>query len=207
MVNSYTPAQAAATTGLSLAAIHKAIDTGLIKAKTAGTGGTVRRLLTREQIVYLQLEAEGVRLLPLSARRSVAKAMRRSPQIDEVALGNGHVLLIKVSTARRKAEEGLRRLLRAEKMVMSDPEILGGTPVYRKTRIPVRLVADMLAQGASTKEILEGYPSLSREMVESAPIYVRAFPRRGRPARRPWARQKPRRVTNHPQSALDRHGQ
>jgi len=143
--------------------------------------------------------------LPLSARRSVAKAMR-SPQIDEVALGNGHVLLIKVSTARRKADEGLKRLVRAEKMVISDPEILGGAPVYRETRIPVRLVADMLAQGASVKEILEGYPSLSREMIELASIYVRAFPRRGPPARLPWARQKPRRVTSHPRSALDRHG-
>ena len=202
MVYSYTPAQAAAMTGLSLAAVHKAIDTGLIKAKAARTG-TARRLLTREQIVYLQLEAEGVRLLPLRARRSVAKAMRRSPQIDEVALGNGHVLLIKVSTARRKADEGLRRLVRAEKMVISDPEVLGGTPVYRGTRIPVRLVADMLAQGASVKEILEGYPSLSREMIEMAPIYVRAFPRRGRPARRPWAGQKPKRATSHARSALD----
>ena len=203
MVYSYTPAQAAAMTGLSLAAVHKAIDTGLIKAKAARTAGTARRLLTREQIVYLQLEAEGVRLLPLSARRSVAKAMRRSPQIDELALGNGHVLLIKVSTARRKADEGLRRLVRAEKMVISDPEVLGGTPVYRGTRIPVRLVADMLAQGASVKEILEGYPSLSREMIELAPIYVRAFPRRGRPAHRPWAGQKPRRATSHARSALD----
>ena len=203
MVYSYTPAQAAAMTGLSLAAVHKAIDTGLIKAKAARTAGTARRLLTREQIVYLQLEAEGVRLLPLSARRSVAKAMRRSPQIDELALGNGHVLLIKVSTARRKADEGLRRLVRAEKMVISDPEVLGGTPVYRGTRIPVRLVADMLAQGASVKEILEGYPSLSREMIEMAPIYVRAFPRRGRPARRPWAGQKPKRATSHARSALD----
>ena len=203
MVYSYTPAQAAAMTGLSLAAVHKAIDTGLIKAKAARTAGTARRLLTREQIVYLQLEAEGVRLLPLSARRSVAKAMRRSPQLDEVALGNGHVLLIKVSTARRKADEGLRRLVRAEKMVISDPEVLGGTPVYRGTRIPVRLVADMLAQGASVKEILEGYPSLSREMIELAPIYVRAFPRRGRPAHRPWAGQKPRRATSHARSALD----
>ena len=203
MVNNYTPAQAAATTGLSLAAVHKAIDTGLIKAKSARTGRTVRRLLTREQIVYLQLEAEGVRLLPLSARRSVAQAIRRSPQIDEVALGDGHAILIKVSAARQKADKGLRRLVRAEKMVISDPEILSGTEVYRGTRIPVRLVADMLAQGASVKEILEGYPSLSREMIELAPIYIRAFPRRGRPARRPWARQKPRRVTSHARSPLD----
>lgn len=49
----------------------------------------------------------------------------------------------------------------------------------------------MRAQGASVDEILEGYPALRREQVELAPLFVAAFPRRGRPARRPWAKQKP----------------
>jgi hypothetical protein len=68
---------------------------------------------------------------------------------------------------------------------------MGGAPVYRGTRVPVDMVAAMLAQGASTQEILQGYPSLNQEQVELAPLYVAAFPRRGRPARRPWAKQKP----------------
>ena len=43
----YTPAQAAAATGLSLAAVHKAIDARLIKPRTA-PGGTRRRLLSKQ---------------------------------------------------------------------------------------------------------------------------------------------------------------
>jgi hypothetical protein len=35
-----------------------------------------------------------------------------------------------------------------------------GMPVYRGTRIPVELIADMLNRGASVDEILEGYPAL-----------------------------------------------
>ena len=62
------------------------------------------------------------------------------------------------------------------------------TPAYRGTRIPVDLIADMLSQGATPEEILAGYPSLDREKVELAPLYVQAFPRRGRPAFRPWAK-------------------
>jgi uncharacterized protein (DUF433 family) len=80
-------------------------------------------------------------------------------------------------------------------MIVSDPEVMRGTPVYRGTRIPVHAIADMLAQGATLQEILEGYPALTREAVELAPVYAKAFPRRGRPPARPWARQQPRRVT------------
>ena len=59
----------------------------------------------------------------------------------------------------------------------------------------------MSAQGASMEEILEGYPALSREQVELAPLYVAAFPRRGRPARRPWAKQKLSRVAKYARAA------
>ena len=80
-------------------------------------------------------------------------------------------------------------------MVKSDPEIMRGAPVYRGTRIPVHAVADMLSQGATVAEILEGYPALTREKVELAPMYVKAFPRSGRPVARPWAKRPPRRMS------------
>jgi uncharacterized protein (DUF433 family) len=46
---------------------------------------------------------------------------------------------------------------RLRQLVTSDPEIMRGTPVFKGTRIPVDLVADMLAQGATAEEILEGF--------------------------------------------------
>lgn len=54
------------------------------------------------------------------------------------------------------------------------------------------LVADMLAQGATVEEILEGYPTLNKEKIAIAPLHMRAFPRRGRPNRRPWQGKKAR---------------
>ena len=45
------------------------------------------------------------------------------------------------------------------------------------------LVADMLTQGATLNEILEWYPQHGKDR---GPLYLRTFPRRGRPARRPW---------------------
>jgi uncharacterized protein (DUF433 family) len=182
----YTPAQAAALTGLPLAAVHKAIDSRLVRPRIARSRGLTRRLLTKEHIVFLQLEAEGLRLLPLATRRKIAESIRRRPATEKVYVPNGAVLLVEIGPARRKVENQLKRLSRLDEMVVRDPEIMRGTPVFKGTRIPVDLVADMLAQGASVKEILEGYPALTREKIAIAPLYVRAFPRRGRPSRRPW---------------------
>ena len=53
-------------------------------------------------------------------------------------------------------------------MVQSDPEIMASAPVFRGTRVPVCPIADMIEQGAPIDEILENYPSLTREMVEYA---------------------------------------
>jgi uncharacterized protein (DUF433 family) len=76
-------------------------------------------------------------------------------------------------------------------MMVSDLEILNGTPVYRGTRIPVELIAEMLHDGVSIEEILEGYPGLDWTKIELAPLYVRAFPRRGPLSQRPWTSKKP----------------
>lgn len=103
-----------------------------------------------------------------------------------MAIGNGTVLFVEFKAARRKVEGQLKHLAHIEKMVVSDPEIMRGTPVFKGTRIPVDLVADMLAQGATMQEILEGYPTLNKEKIALAPLYMRAFPRRGRPGSRRW---------------------
>jgi uncharacterized protein (DUF433 family) len=185
-MDGYTPAQAAAVTGLPLAAVHKAIDSRLIRPRTARSGATVRRLLTKEQLIFLQLEAEGVRLLPVRTRREIAESIERSPKTERLRVANGTALLIEIGSARRRIESQLKQFARLEEMVVGDPEIMRGTPVFKGTRIPVDLVADMLAQGATAEEILEGYPTLNQEKIAIAPLYMRAFPRRGRPSRRPW---------------------
>jgi uncharacterized protein (DUF433 family) len=58
---------------------------------------------------------------------------------------------------------------------------MGGEPVFKDTRIPVRAIATMRNQGASVEELLEGYPSLSARMIELAEIWTAAHPARGRP--------------------------
>jgi uncharacterized protein (DUF433 family) len=44
-----------------------------------------------------------------------------------------------------------------------DPDILGGTPVFRGTRVPVDALLSNLEAGVSLNEFLENFPSVSRE--------------------------------------------
>jgi len=148
--------------------------------------------IAARSLICLQLEAEGLRLLSAGTRREIAESIQRSPKTEKLPVANGTALLIEIGTARRAVESQLKQLARMEKMVVSDPEIMRGTPVFKGSRIPVDLVADMLAQGATVDEILDGYPTLSNEKIAIAPLYMRAFPRRGRPSRRPWQGTKPR---------------
>jgi uncharacterized protein (DUF433 family) len=48
--------------------------------------------------------------------------------------------------------------------VVSDPEILGGTPVFIGTRVPVRIIFEHLEAGDSLEVFLEDFPSVSREL-------------------------------------------
>jgi uncharacterized protein (DUF433 family) len=53
-------------------------------------------------------------------------------------------------------------------VIVKDPQILGGTPVFRGTRVPLQAMFDYLEAGETLEEFLEGYPSVSREMAIAA---------------------------------------
>ena len=53
-------------------------------------------------------------------------------------------------------------------VVHSDPEILGGTPVFVGTRVPLQNLIDYLAGGDSLDEFLEQFPSVRREQAVAA---------------------------------------
>ena len=73
---------------------------------------------------------------------------------------------------------------RATAVVHSDPEILGGTPVFHGTRVPFRNLIDYLERGYSLEEFLDAFPSVTREqVVASLEAAHEAVTDRARPAR------------------------
>ncbi|HXC33129.1 MAG TPA: DUF433 domain-containing protein [Verrucomicrobiae bacterium] len=53
-------------------------------------------------------------------------------------------------------------------IVVRDPDILGGTPVFRGTRVPLQTLFDYLEGGDTLEEFLQGFPTVSREMAIAA---------------------------------------
>ena len=52
--------------------------------------------------------------------------------------------------------------------IHSDPDILGGTPVFVGTRVPFRNLIDYLERNHSLEEFLDSFPTVSRELAVAA---------------------------------------
>jgi uncharacterized protein (DUF433 family) len=50
-------------------------------------------------------------------------------------------------------------------VISRNPEVMGGTPVFAGTRVPVQTLLDYLEAGDSIDEFLDGFPSVTREQV------------------------------------------
>ncbi len=53
-------------------------------------------------------------------------------------------------------------------VIIKDPEILGGEPVFRGTRVPFKILIEYLEGGDTLDQFLEQYPSVSRELAVAA---------------------------------------
>jgi uncharacterized protein (DUF433 family) len=53
----------------------------------------------------------------------------------------------------------------AEHVISCDPDVMGGTPDFSGTRVPVQTLLDYLEGGESINEFLDGFPSVRREHV------------------------------------------
>jgi uncharacterized protein (DUF433 family) len=67
---------------------------------------------------------------------------------------------------RLSTEPGGQRLMLKDSLIISaSPEIMGGTPVFAGTRVPVQTLLDYLKAGESIDDFLDGFPTVTREQV------------------------------------------
>jgi uncharacterized protein (DUF433 family) len=59
----------------------------------------------------------------------------------------------------------IKIVMRIGDIITSDPETLGGTPVFKGTRVPIQSLFWHLENGITIDEFLEDFPSVSREQV------------------------------------------
>ena len=182
----FTPTEAAVLTRLSLKAVNNAIDKNMVPATVRANVSDSGRLLNARALLALVLEYRlASRLFP-ELRRQLFTALATSPH-KPLSLVDGLVTVkIDLREPRRELAASFRALRRARSLVLSDPQIMGGEPVFRGTRVPVHLIAKFVDEGAKHTEVLKAYPRLTTEMIRLAPVYAQAYPQRGRPRRQGW---------------------
>jgi uncharacterized protein (DUF433 family) len=172
----YTPAEAAAVSGVAVKSVHNAIDKRIISKGEARTGG---RSLTDDDLLRLKLWYGVGSILTAERRKRLFDAIASDPKAETVRADD--YLIVDVARAREQLATRADALREAELIIHSVKGVMGGEPVFKNTRVPVRAIAAMRAQGAKVGELLEGYPSLTARMIELAEIWTAAHPARGRP--------------------------
>jgi uncharacterized protein (DUF433 family) len=181
----YTPQEVAAMSGAPLSAVQKAITSGRIPARTDRTHR--RRLDDAALLAFALIQAlpQEVHVSPADAYRLLNQS-ELSPMDMTGDLIIGDLVRIDAGKALGPARQRMRLYERARDLIVSDPDIMGGTPVIRGTRITAQAILGRINAGDSICSILEEYPYLDQETVEAAALYAKANPPRGRPAGELW---------------------
>jgi uncharacterized protein (DUF433 family) len=189
-----TPAEAAVVASVSVRDINRMIDERILPERLYRLDGARRVHLTACPFVGFYFRAAKA----LTSEERTLLIDRLSERIDTKAFRNwrGHwrkhtrpadwtiddgFLTVSLWEFATSADDRHARLEEARILVSEDPEILGGTPVVKGTRIPVHDVAASVAAGLSNARIRAAYPGLDDRMIELAVIYAEATPPRGRP--------------------------
>jgi hypothetical protein len=171
---SLTLNEAGYVVGQSRAAINRAVDQGVIKARLFRRGKVRVRTVGGPELRFLAFAAQAGKDFTPAARRKIYEAIRRArPNASRLELGFVELRLTEVD---RRIDERLTRLQQVKALVdETAPE-----PVLRGTNVPVHVVA-ALTRGQSATEIIEDYPTLTAGQVEAAAEYAKVYPRTGRP--------------------------
>ncbi len=180
----FTIAEAAAIVGLPAKRIRKEVERKVI----GGRARTEERTLRFAELVYLRalrrmqpvefsvdVRSQLSKRIASTMERAVNRKRARVPLADLVTLDVGPLI--------RELRSRIERFARWKKTLVEDPEMMGGATVFPQSRLTVRHVGEMIEKGVSPGAIREDYPYLSEKDLEFASLFVRAYPRVGRPPR------------------------
>lgn len=176
--------------GVSEKTVEKALEAGVLKTVPAPArfrGGAARFLPIRAVAFFHALDAADLADLPLRHKRALwdqLTTLKPGPlQPIEFAPGATLDLDRLAAPALRYAE---RYRDARDRYIVSDPAILGGTPVIAGTRLTVYAVLGRMQDGETVDDLAADYPEVPREAFAAAELYARTHPLRGRPSGRPW---------------------
>jgi len=187
----FTAREVAALADVTVRAVDKAVEEKvLFNIRAPGASG--RRMLPLYAVPYAAIVARLPVTLSLTAKRNLARTLGQRPigrmTTESLEIAPAITVDVPALVGRDLAVRAERYGQSRDEMIEANPEIMGGTPVLRGTRITVYAVLGRLDGGDNIEDILADYPNLTRESVETAVLYARTHPLVGRPGGRPWTK-------------------
>lgn len=188
-----TPTEAAVVASVTVRDVNRVIDEKILPDEMYVVAGDRTRRFFVDSCVLIAFYFKAADRLTAEERiktiadasadlpSSLPKERSRSSAWWKKWIVTEDFLTIDLAPFVRNVQEQFARLQEARALVVEDPEILGGVPVIRNTRIPVYDVAASAAAGISADRLVAAYPGLTARDVELAALYAEANPQRGRP--------------------------
>ena len=179
--------EAAELSGASATAINKAVEqkavkTGTVSVSRRGTGKSTSRLIDVRDVGALCLFSSISFALPVKDKRKVFAWLREAELDAELRLAEG-IVVRKTARVDAVARRALKYVELRDRFLEVNPDVQGGEPVIRGTRVPIRALAKQIEAGEDRGVLLEEYDYMDPDAFTFAPLWARANPRRGRPSR------------------------
>jgi uncharacterized protein (DUF433 family) len=175
-----TPSEAAVIAGVTVRDVNRVIDEHIVPTSLYSLKGG--RWLRSNACTYVRFYFHAAKALTSDERTHVIYAL--SAMKHHRWTFKHEFLTVDLDGFFVETQAKHAALMRARELVVEDPEILGGTPVIRGTRIPVYDIAASIAAGHEVGRVKAAYPELDDERIELASLYAQANPPRGRPRAR-----------------------
>lgn len=174
----FTATEAAALAQLSPKQVRRELESPMLSLRT----GKKPRLKFSALVYFRAIRLSGLSLaVPDRARlyRQIADGLRKTPAPDRVEFAS--VMSLSLGWLVSEMASRLARFEAWKRTLSSDLNVMAGEMVFRGSRLPVRHVGELLERGEAPSDLLEDYPELSPQDLEFAELFVKAYPRVGRP--------------------------
>lgn len=177
----FTPTEAAALAQISVKQVRKELEHPVLELRSRK-----RPRLPFSALVYLRaMRLSGLSLAVADRARLyrlISEGLAKNPAPERVEFAS--VMSLSLGWLASEMASTLARFDAWKGGLSSDPEIMAGEMLFPRSRLTVRHIGESLERGDSPNALLAAHPELCPQDIEFAPLFVKAYPRPGRPRAR-----------------------
>ena len=143
-------------------------------------GATMKRIKMRPG-KFVRVSEEAAQRAA-QAFQSVAYSREKAQRIASAEPRGVTVYAGRVEPGRRATLRAFQTPEKGDSLIIEDPNVMRGSPVFYGTRVPISMVLASLKAGSELFQLQEAYPFLTQQLVDAALMYVQVNQAAGAPA-------------------------